>query len=277
MSISRRYFLKNGGIAMLGMVSLPSFLQRAVAATAGPNKKKMVVLFQRGAMDGLNVVVPFGEPDYYRLRPTIAIPEPRRGGADAAIDLDGFFGLHPSLQPLHPLFQNGQLAIVQAVGSPDPSRSHFDAQDFMESGTPGVKATDDGWLNRALQSMPEEKASPFRAVAFGPYLPRTLAGVAPAVAIPDLKQFKMFGPQQTVEGGFEAMYAQTVDQAMRGVGQETFEAIDQLKKINPDSYQPENGADYPTSRFGKSLMEIAELFKADLGDRKSTRLNSSHP
>jgi len=265
MNISRRYFLKSCGIAMLGMASLPAFLQRAVAETSGPNKKKIVVLFQRGAMDGLNVVVPFAEPEYYRLRPTIAIPEPRRGGAEAAIDLDGFFGLHPSLQPLQPLFQNGQLAIVQAVGSPDPTRSHFDAQDFMESGTPGLKSTDDGWLNRAMQAMPEEHASPFRAVAFGPYLPRTLSGSAPAVAIPDLKQFKMYGPQETVEGGFEAMYAQTVDQALRGVGQETFEAIDQLKKINPDSYQSENGAQYPTSRFGKSLMEIAELFKADIG------------
>jgi uncharacterized protein (DUF1501 family) len=265
MNISRRYFLKNGGIAMLGMASLPSFLHRAIAQTPAPNKKKMVVLFQRGAMDGLNVVVPFAEPEYYRLRPTIAIPQPRSGATDAAIDLDGFFGLHPSLQPLQPLFQNGQLAIVQAVGSPDPTRSHFDAQDFMESGTPGMKATEDGWLNRALQSMPEEHASPFRAVAFGPYLPRTLAGSAPAVAIPDLKQFKMFGPQQTIQGGFEAMYAETVDQALRGVGTETFEAIDQLKKINPDSYQPENGAQYPVSRFGKSLMEIAELFKADIG------------
>jgi uncharacterized protein (DUF1501 family) len=266
MDVSRRYFLKSGGIAMVGMASLPSFLQRAVAATtASPNKKKMVVLFQRGAMDGLNVVVPFAEPNYYRLRPTIAIPEPRGGGADAAIDLDGFFGLHPSLQPLQPLFQNGQLAIVQAVGSPDPTRSHFDAQDFMESGTPGVKATDDGWLNRALQAAPEEQTSPFRAVAFGPYLPRTLAGPAPAVAIADLKQFKMYGPEQTVQGGFEAMYATTVDQALRGVGQETFEALDQLKKINPDAYQPENGAQYPTSRFGKSLEEIAELFKADVG------------
>lgn len=265
MNISRRYILKNGGIAMLGLASLPSFLQRAVAATAAPNKKKMVVLFQRGAMDGLNVVVPFGERDYYQMRPTIAIPEPRRGGGDAAIDLDGFFGLHPSLQPLQPLFHNGQLAIVQAVGSPDPTRSHFDAQDFMESGTPGLKATDDGWLNRALQSMHEERSTPFRAVAFGPYLPRTMQGAAPAVAIPDLKQFKMYGPQQTVEGGFEAMYAQTVDRALRGVGTETFEAIDQLRKINPDAYQPENAAQYPKGRFGQSLMEIAELFKADVG------------
>jgi uncharacterized protein (DUF1501 family) len=266
MKISRRYFLKNGGIAILGMASLPSFLQRAVASTAAPNKKKMVVLFQRGAMDGLNVVVPFGERNYYAMRPTIAIPEPRRDGADAAaIDLDGFFGLHPSLQPLEPLFRKGQLAIVHAAGSPDPTRSHFDAQDFMESGTPGLKSTDNGWLNRALQSMPEKKPSPFRAVAFGPYLPRTLQGSAPAVAISDLKQFKMYGPQQTVEGGFEAMYAQTVDAALRGVGNETFEAIDQLKKINPDTYQPENGAEYPKNRFGQSLQEIAELFRADVG------------
>ncbi|MGH9685428.1 MAG: DUF1501 domain-containing protein [Candidatus Acidiferrales bacterium] len=265
MTISRRYFIKSGGIAMLGMASLPSFLQRAVAGTLAPNKKKLVVLFQRGAMDGLNVVVPFAEPNYYNLRPTIAIPQPRQGGAEAAIDLDGFFGLHPSLQPLQPLFQSGQLAIVQAVGSPDPTRSHFDAQDFMESGTPGLKATDDGWLNRALQTMPEEKPSPFRAVAFGPYLPRTLQGTAPAVALPDLKQFKMYGPPQTVEGGFESMYAQTVDQALRGVGAETFEAIDQLKKINPDNYQPENGAQYPKSRYGQSLAEIAELFKSDVG------------
>src|ERR1700676_3542289 len=188
------------------------------------------------------MVVPFGEQNYYRLRPSIAIPQPKRGGTDAAIDLDGFFGLHPSLAPLEPLFHKNQLAIVHGAGSPDPTRSHFDAQDFMESGTPGLKATDDGWLNRALQSMPEEKSAPFRAVAFGPYLPRTLQGTAPAVAISDLKQFKINGPQQTVEGGFEAMYAQTVDHALRGIGAETFEAIDQLKKINSDSYQPENGS-----------------------------------
>jgi len=266
MTISRRYFLKSGGIAMLGMASLPSFLQRAVASTVSPNKKKMVVLFQRGAMDGLNVVVPFAEPNYYQIRPTIAIPQPRRGGAEAALDLDGFFGLHPSLQPLLPLFQKNELAIVQAVGSPDPTRSHFDAQDFMESGTPGVKSTEDGWLNRALQFTPGgNHPSPFRAVAFGPYLPRTLQGSVSAVAIPDLKQFKMNGPQDTAQGGFEAMYAQTVDQALRGVGHETFEAIDQLKKVNPDLYEPEHGAAYPKSRFGQSLIEIAELFKADVG------------
>jgi len=128
----------------------------------------------RGAADGLNIVVPFGEPNYYRLRPSINIPQPSRSGDTCAVDLDGFFGLHPSLAPLAPLFHNNELAIVHAAGSPDPTRSHFDAQDFMESGTPGLKATEDGWLNRAISTIPEENASPFRAVAMGPNLPRML-------------------------------------------------------------------------------------------------------
>src|SRR5665213_4050858 len=189
MKISRRIFLKGGGISMIGLSTIPAFLQRAVAATAMPNKKKLVVLFQRGAADGLNTVVPFGEENYYRLRPTIAIPQPRAGVEGTAVDLDGFFGLHPSLAPLGPLFHNGQLAIVHAAGSPDTTRSHFDAQDFMESGTPGVKSTDDGWLNRAVQIQPkdEDQPSPFRAVALGPYLPRTLQGSVSAIAIQDLK------------------------------------------------------------------------------------------
>src|SRR5246127_3862319 len=138
---SRRFFLKQGGIALAGLSTMPAFLQRAIASTPSAGKKQLVVLFQRGAADGLNVVVPFSEPNYYRLRPTIAIPQPRRGGADAAIDLDGYFGLHPSLAPLEQLFRKDQLAIVHAAGSPDPKRSHFDGQDFIESGTPGVKAT----------------------------------------------------------------------------------------------------------------------------------------
>ena len=269
LKFSRRYFLKQGGVAMVGLSAMPAFLQRAAAATAMPNKKQLVVLFQRGAADGLNIVVPFGEQNYYRMRPSIAIPQPKRGGADAAIDLDGFFGLHPSLAPLEPLFHKNQLAIVHAAGSPDPTRSHFDAQDFMESGTPGLKSTEDGWLNRALETVPEENASPFRAVAMGPNLPRMLQGAAPAIALPDLRQFKVMaqGPVlgQVVEGGFEAMYAQTVDKALQGTGTETFEAIDLLRKADPEKYQPENGAQYPASRLGKSLQEIGQLLKADIG------------
>ncbi len=265
MKVTRRVFLKSGGVAMLGLSVLPAFLQRAVAATPMPNRKKLVVLFQRGAADGLNTVVPFAEPDYYRLRPSIAIPEPRRGGAEAAIDLDGFFGLHPNLAPLEPLFKQQQLAIVHAAGSPDTTRSHFDAQDFMESGTPGVKSTEDGWLNRALQALPEPGASPFRAVAMGPNLPRTLRGTAPAIAMADVRQFQVIAQSPVAEGGFEALYAQTVDQVLRGTGTETFEAIDMLRKANPGRMQPENGAEYPRSRFGQSLLQIAQLLKVNIG------------
>jgi uncharacterized protein (DUF1501 family) len=270
MRFSRRYFLKQGGVAMVGLSAMPAFLQRAVAATPMPNKKQLVVLFQRGAADGLNIVVPFAEPNYYRLRPSIAIPQPRRGATgEAAIDLDGYFGLHPSLSPLEPLFHRNQLAIVHAAGSPDPTRSHFDAQDFMESGTPGVKATDDGWLDRALQTIPEENASPFRAVAMGPNLPRMLRGSAGAIALPDLKNFKVI-PQSAamnnvVQGGFEAMYSQSVDHALHGTGTETFEAIDMLSKIDTSKLPPESGAQYPTSRLGQNMQQIGQLLKAKVG------------
>jgi len=266
---SRRYFLKRSGIALVGLSTMPVFLQRAAASTSGAGKKLMVVLFQRGAADGLNIVVPFAEPNYYRLRPSIGIPQPERGGNEAAIDLDGFFGLHPSLAPLQPLFNMNQLAIVQAAGSPDPTRSHFDAQDYMESGTPGVKETEDGWLDRALGTIPEENPSPFRAVAMGPSLPRMLRGRTGAIAIPDLRQFKV-QPQtaataNVVEGGFEAMYAQTVDQALHGTGTETFEAIDMLRKIDPTKFPPENGAEYPKNQIGQKLRQIGVMIKANIG------------
>ena len=266
---SRRYFLKQGGIGLVGLSTMPAFLQRAVAPALGAGKKQLVVLFQRGAADGLNIVIPFGEPNYYRMRPSIAIPQPRVGADNVAIDLDGFFGLHPGLAPLLPLFQKNELAIVHATGSPDPTRSHFDAQDYMESGTPGVKATEDGWLDRAVGTIPEENASPFRAVAMGPNLPRMLQGSMAAIAIPDLRQFKV-QPQSVAmanaaEGGFEAMYAQTVDQALHGTGAETFEAIDMLRKIDTSKYPPENGAVYPKSAVGQRLQQLGQMIKANIG------------
>jgi uncharacterized protein (DUF1501 family) len=266
---SRRYFMKQGGIALVGLSTVPAFLQRAIARTASAGKKQLVVLFQRGAADGLNIVVPFAEPNYYRLRPSIAISQPKRGATDVTLDLDGFFGLHPSLAPLVPFFQKNQLAIVHAAGSPDPTRSHFDAQDYMESGTPGVKATEDGWLDRAIGSIPEENASPFRAVAMGPNLPRMLRGSTGAIAIPDIKQFKV-QPQSAamnnvVQGGFEAMYAQSVDHALHGTGAETFEAIDILRKIDINKFPPENGADYPKSGLGQKMQQIGVMLKAGIG------------
>src|SRR5947209_15544908 len=211
MAITRRVFLKGGALAVVGTSVIPSFLTRAVSAaeTAGATagKKRLVVLFQRGAADGLNIVVPHGEQAYYSMRPSIAIPRPR--GNEGAIDLDGLFGLHPSMTAFKPLWDSGHLAIVHAAGSPDNTRSHFDAQDYMESGTPGLKATEDGWLNRALVGLDETKPSPFRAVSMGGALPRTLAGPAPAVAMSDIRGFAVGGRGpggQAASSTFACMY-----------------------------------------------------------------------
>src|SRR5579884_2299052 len=172
MPSSRRAFIKGSALAIFGVGAAPAWLSRTVYAADPGNRRRKVLIavFQRGAVDGLNMVVPFGDRPYYALRPTLAIPAPD-GTLNSAQDLDGFFGLHPSLSPLVPLFRQGQLAIVEAVGSPDPTRSHFDAQDYMESGTPGRKGTTDGWLNRALP-LETGPVSPVRAVAVASNLPR---------------------------------------------------------------------------------------------------------
>lgn len=270
MTITRRVFLKNGALAIVGTSIVPSFLTRAVyaaEAVAGSNSKRLIVLFQRGAADGLNIVVPHGEDAYYAMRPTIAIPRPRNG-ADSAIDLDGFFGLHPSMAAFKPLWDQKHLAIVHAAGSPDHTRSHFDAQDYMESGTPGVKSTEDGWLNRALAGMDDPKASPFRAVAMGGALPRTLAGPVPAVAMSDIRNFGVGGGgrgAQIASNTFEAMYEQSVDTVLHGTGDETFEAVKMLRSAGPEKYTPAPGVNYPRGRFGDSLRQVAQLVKANLG------------
>lgn len=274
--MDRRFFLKSGGVALasLGVATAsPSFLKRAMAQTSGTGRRKtLIVIFQRGAMDSLNTVVPYGESAYYDLRPNIAVPKPgsdKQPNNPPLVDLDGFFGLNPALSPFKPIYDAGQLAIVHAVGSPDTTRSHFDAQDYMEAGTPGVKSTSDGWLNRYLQARPDKAASPFRAVALGPNLPRTLQGKAPAIAMNNISEFgiRAGGAQANtvVQGGFEAMYEQSVDKALRGTGQETFDAVKLLKKVNPNQYQPSPEASYPRGRFGDSLKQIAQLIKSDIG------------
>ena len=260
MTITRRVFLKNGALAIVGTSVVPSFLTRAVyaAETAAPGQKRLIVLFQRGAADGLNIVAPHGERAYYLMRPSIAIPR------QSVIDLDGFFGLHPAMSAFKPLWEQKHLAIVHAAGSPDNTRSHFDAQDYMESGTPGVKSTEDGWLNRALAGISEPNASPFRAVAMGGSLPRTLAGPVPAVAMSDIRAFGV-GGGQAASSTFEAMYAQSVDAVLHGTGNETFEAVKMLRAADPEKYTPAAGANYPRGRFGDSLCQVAQLVKANLG------------
>ena len=242
-------------------------MERALRAAdvPGARKKILVAIFQRGAADGLNVVVPHGEKAYYDLRPTIAIPRPTSDPGkrdDAALDLDGFFGLHPSLAPLKPLFDQRHLAIVDAVGSPDPTRSHFDAQDYMESGTPGRKATEDGWMNRALPKA-AGKVSPVRAVSLGPVLPRAMRGGMPAVAMQTIEGFQVRNAEAARQ--FEQLYTASKDPLLQAAGRETFEAVAMLQGIQRQKYTPAAGADYPRGRFGQALQQIAQLIKSDVG------------
>ena len=262
---TRRVFLRNSALAVVGTAAVPSFLTRAAfgALDAGTRNKRLVVIFQRGAADGLNIVVPHGESQYYAMRPSINIPK------KSVLDLDGFFGLHPSLAPFQPLWQQRHLAIVHAAGSPDSTRSHFDAQDFMETGTPGVKITEDGWLNRSLRSMASTpQNSPFRAIALGPSLPRILSGSEPAVAMNNINDFSVGGRSpkgSPAANAFEAMYDHSSDSMLHGTGEETFDAVKMLKSADPGKYTPAPNANYPKGRFGDSLRQLAQLIKANLG------------
>jgi uncharacterized protein (DUF1501 family) len=263
--VSRRVFMKNGGVALLSLGFAPAFLSRTVEAATATRRKILITIFQRGAVDGLNMVVPFGEREYYASRPSIAIPRPT--DPQGAVDLDGFFGLHPRLAPLKPLWDAHQLAIVHASGSPDGTRSHFDAQDYMETATPGVKSTEDGWLNRYLHAREHANATPFRAVALAPNLPRSLQGTEPALAIGQIGQFGIRGGQATdmLQASFESEYAAAADSVLNRTGGEAFDAIKMMKSADPSKYQPENGAEYPRSAFGDALRQIAQLVKADVG------------
>ncbi len=274
-------------MAMVTMGFAPTFLART-AATTGTRKKLLITVFQRGAVDGLNMVVPYGEADYYRSRPSIAIARP--GTANGAIDLNGFFGLHPRMSAFKPLWDRGELAIVQASGSHDTTRSHFDAQDYMESATPGVKSTTDGWLNRYLSASANASTSanatvdktadkqaaseahdravaqgrnPLRAVALTSQMPRTLQGMAPALAIGKASDFIV--PDMGARTSFEEIYQAAQDRTLNGTAGEAFAAMRTLASTTAAPYQPANGAVYPRSPFGNALQEIARLAKSDVG------------
>jgi uncharacterized protein (DUF1501 family) len=260
--IDRRFFLKSSGLALVGGTLLPNVFVRMANAATTKGNKTLVAIFQRGAVDGLNMIVPYGEQAYYAARPTIAVPRP--GAEGGAIDLDGFFGLHPSLASLSPYFKDHSLAMIHAVGSPDATRSHFDAQDFMESGTPGVKSTEDGFLSRAVSSKKTTAVSPLRAVALSPAMPRILSGGAGAVAMTNISQFGLRGGAN-VSGGFESMYAEAVAGTLGGTAKESFEAARILKSADPQKLQPENGAIYPNGPLANSLRQIAQLIKSNVG------------
>ena len=218
---TRRVFLKSTGMSLVTLGFAPSFLARTAEA-AGTRRKLLIAIFQRGAVDGLNMIVPHGDAEYYRVRPTIAIARPV-AGAGAAIDLDGYFGFHPRMSALTPLWHNHSLAIVHAAGSPDNTRSHFDAQDYMETATPGVKSTKDGWLNRYLQ-VAHEHGTPLTAIALARQMPRSLQGPAPALAMASVAEFGVRGTMGTQET-FEEAYRRAADQVLKGTANDAFNAM----------------------------------------------------
>jgi uncharacterized protein (DUF1501 family) len=259
MAFTRRYFLQSGGVALASFAAAPSFLVRTALAQTdaarGTDRPILIAIFQRGAADGISMVVPFGDKSYSSARPQIAIAEPARAGDERAIDLDGFFGLHPSLDSLKPIYDAGHLAVVHAVGSPDSTRSHFDAQDYMESGAPGNKSIPDGWLNRYLQSTPLGNATPFRAVALNATLPRSLSGPAPSVAMQRVNDFGIRGGRAGSE----------VEEMFADLYKDTFAAVKMLRTVNPQQYSPASGVQYPNSPFGQALLQTAQLVKSNVG------------
>ena len=270
--MERRAFVKSGALALVTMGLSPSFLRRTAFGMElfnAPKGKVLICLFQRGAADALNIVVPHGERAYYAMRPSIAIPQPSRNAVGGAIDLDGFFGLHPALAPLKPLYDRGLLAPVQAVGSPSTTRSHFDAQDYMETGTPDMKGTTDGWLNRylAVKGTCDEcnlAKTPFRAVSLTPQTPRILEGPSATVAMNGLDEFSVRATGSSAER-LEALYRTGSADLVHGTGAEMFDAVKMLRAANPQRYLPQNSAEYPRSQFGTRLLQIAQLIKANVG------------
>jgi uncharacterized protein (DUF1501 family) len=265
MNFSRRSFL---GLSALGVASLGGVgLAFGKPAAAAGKRKVLCVIFQRGAVDGLSMVVPWADKAYYAARPSIAIGAPG-SGKDAAIKLDERFGLHPALDGLMPHWSSGKLAMVHAVGSPLATRSHFDAQDYVESGTPGVKSTEDGFLNRALEAAGEREQSPVRAIGLSPNLPRILSGGEAAVAFASIQEFRVAGGKGTAPAtarSFEEMYASAVDEALRTTAASTFDAVQRISAIKPGSYPEQHGASYPGSPLGRRMRQMSQLIQAEAG------------
>ena len=258
--IPRRVFLRDGAAAVVGLSMVPGFLTRAIAAEPG-RKKILVVIFLRGAADGLNTVVPFKESAYYDYRPSIAIPQP--GQPEGALDLDGFFGLNPALQPLLPIYKQGQLAIINAVGTPDTGgRSHFQAQDFMESAAPGNKTVSTGWLNRYLQLTPEKPHNPLRATAIGESLPKALRGPASAMTIGRTSDIGPSGIDL-----YQSMYSKDSNTLLSGTARELFEVSKQLEALKPEEYRPAAGANYGPANdpVAGGLRQVAQMIKSNIG------------
>lgn len=272
---TRRSFLSNlGAIGAIGVSKalFPAWMPRL--AFRPPNQSApgdvLVAIFLRGGIDGISAIVPYGDgANYYDVRPTIAVPEPG-SGESAAIDLNGYFGLHPALAPLHDIYQGGGLAVVHATGLTDPSRSHFDAMQFMEYGTPGDKTTGSGWIGRHLQSAAWRSESPFRAVGMGAMVPSSLRGSTP-LSLRSIANFHLRGREselRRVEQTLSQLYTMNAPHELLGAQASlVFETMDTLEALNSAGYEPANGAQYPgdDEGFSLGLKQIAQLIKANVG------------
>ena len=273
---SRRGFLKSGALALFAssIGGVPNFIARAANSNkiVSPYKKnkKIVCIFQRGAMDGLMAVTPFTDENLRAARPSLFMSAAKSSATTPLIDLDGRFGLHPSMKVFEPLFREKRLGIVHAVGSPNATRSHFDAQDYMEAGTPFNKGTSSGWLNRAVGLLGHDAATPFQAVSITSSLPKSFYGDNAALAINNLQDFaiQMRGNPMAANmaaKSFEELYDQTSSSLLNKTGKESFDAVKMLQKSDTKNYKPSNGAVYPQSQLGNALKQIAQLIKLDVG------------
>jgi uncharacterized protein (DUF1501 family) len=258
--VSRRVFLKGASLAALGVGFGPSPLMVRAAEAAQAGSKVLVKIFLRGGCDGLNMLVPYGDPDYYALRGGIAIARAE------VLNLDGYFGLHPALGGLKRLYDDGRLGFVTAVGQYSLTRSHFDAQDYMETGTPGDKTTATGWLDRSIARIPGSEVT--QAVAFATQLPRSYLGPEPVLVAQNLTSFDLRARnwRDEAERLLRAMY-DPKQTPVGQMGQETFAAMQTLLRTPEILAAPANGAEYPNATVGTSLRQAAQLVKANLGTR----------
>jgi uncharacterized protein (DUF1501 family) len=267
--ISRRDFLKISSSSIAAIIlGAPTISHRFVNQRKAPNPNSdiLITIFMRGGMDGLNVIIPQFEDQYYVKRPTIAIPESSNQSESSAINLDNRFGMHPSLSPLMEIWEDDKLAIIHGVGSPDPTHSHFDAQDFIERATPGDKTISTGWIARYLESITTDNTSPFRAVGLNGKMPTSLRGSIPATTLQTIEDFKLHAETEYIPHLQETLLSlYNLSPNLSSPAQVTLEAVDTLANINPENYKPSNNAQYPETKFGNALLQIAQLIKSEVG------------
>ena len=296
--ITRRQVLTGAALSAAAGAAFPRGFSALASVTMGPQGNAghdaLIVLFLRGGADGLNVIVPHGDDDYYRLRPTLALPKPNNKTELAnarAVDLDGFFGLHPALAPLYPLYKEGKFAPIHAIGSGDQTRSHFEAMATMERGLAQESGSASGWIARHLATTESEHASPLRAVAVADTMPDSLRGATNAVALLNLNDFRLNTPTPVktdraaeISASLRSLYSgegtgnreqgteitpsaqhPTPNTELNSAGSATLDALDAVKRLDPANYRPAPGAVYPVSDIGNGLRQVACLVKGQVG------------